>query len=166
MGQVTLKGSPFATSGDLPAVGSEAPDFRLVAADMSDASLATYAGKRKVVSIVPSLDTPVCQTMTRTFNEKASALDNTVVLVVSADLPFAMKRFCESADIEGVHPLSMMRGKNFAKDYGILITEGPLEGVTGRAVVVIDENDKIVHSQLVTEIADEPDYDAVLASLG
>ena len=166
MAQVTLKGNPVTTSGDLPAVGSQAPDFRLVGADLGDLTLATYAGKRKILNIVPSLDTPTCQVSTRAFNERASALDNTVVLVVSADLPFAQGRFCAGEGLSDVVTAAMMRGRDFAKSYGVLITDGPLEGVTCRAVVVLDENDKVVHTQLVGEIADEPDYDAAIAALG
>ncbi len=165
MARITLKGNPFATNGELPAVGSQAPDFRLVDGDLNDVTLAAYQGKRKVLSIVPSLDTPTCATSTRKFNEKAAGKRNTVVLVISADLPFAQKRFCSSEGIDNVVPLSMMRGKNFAKDYGTLITGGPLEGVSARAVLTLDEDGKVLHSQLVGEIADEPDYDAALAAL-
>ena len=165
MANVTLKGNPIHTNGELPAVGSQAPDFRLVGGDLGDVSLATYAGKRKVLSIVPSLDTPTCATSTRKFNEKAASLDNTVVLVVSADLPFAQGRFCTTEGLDNVVPLSLMRSKHFAKDYGILISDGPLEGVTGRAVVVIDESDKVVYTQLVGEIGEEPDYDKVIEAL-
>ncbi|MDH3628176.1 MAG: thiol peroxidase [Acidobacteriota bacterium] len=166
MAHITLKGNPFNTNGDLPTVGSKAPDFVLVDGDLQDVSLANFAGKKKVLSIMPSLDTPVCQVMTRTFNEKAGGREDTVVLLVTADLPFAQGRFCGSEGLDDVKPLSLMRGKKFAKDYGMLITDGPLAGATGRAVVVLDENDVVVHAQLVEEIAAEPDYDAVLASLG
>jgi thiol peroxidase len=165
MATVTLKGNPFKISGELPHVGQKAPDFRLTGADMQDVGLAAYKGKRKVLSIVPSLDTPVCATQTRKFNEKAGALPNTVVLTVSADLPFAQKRFCAAEGIANVVTLSMMRGKNFAKDYGVLITEGPLEGIAARAIVVVDENDKVAYTELVPEIAQEPNYDAALAAL-
>jgi thiol peroxidase len=166
MAKITLQGNPIETNGDLPAVGSTAPDFRLADKELNDVSLSTWEGKRKVISIVPSLDTGVCATSTRVFNEKAASLDNTVVLVVSADLPFAQSRFCAAEGIEGVTALSMMRSRNFAKDYGMLITSGPLTGVAGRAVVVLDENNEVIHSQLVPEIAQEPDYDAVLSALG
>jgi len=166
MAQVTLKGNPVTTSGELPAVGSQAPDFRLVGVDLADLTLATFAGKRKVLNIVPSLDTPTCQASTRAFNERADALDNTVVLVVSADLPFAQGRFCAGEGLSDVVTAAMMRGRDFAESYGVLITDGPLEGVTARAVVVVDENDKVAHTQLVGEIADEPDYDAAIAALG
>ena len=165
MARITLKGDPFQTTGDLPSVGDQAPDFSLVNAEMQNVNLATYAGKRKVLSVVPSLDTPVCATSTRKFNEKAAAKENTVVLVISADLPFAQKRFCTTEGIEDVVTLSMMRSRAFAKDYGTLIVDGPLEGISARAVVTLDENDKIVYAQLVEEIADEPDYDAALAAL-
>ena len=166
MAQITLKGNPFNTSGSLPAVGADAPNFRLVDGDLGDVSLASYAGKRKVINIVPSLNTPVCQTQARTFNQKAAALDNTVVLVVSSDLPFAQKEFCSTNGLSDVHPLSLMRSRAFAEEYGVLITDGPLEGITARAVVVVDEADKVVYTELVPEIADEPDYDAALKALG
>ena len=165
MGKVTLKGNPVSTSGDLPGVGAAAPDFRLVTKDLSDVSLASYAGKKKLLNILPSLDTPTCQTSTRKFNELAAGNSNAVVLVVSADLPFAMGRFCSTEGLDNVEPLSMMRGREFGDSYGVMITDGPLEGVTARAVVVVDESDKVVYTQLVSEIADEPDYDAALAAL-
>jgi thioredoxin-dependent peroxiredoxin len=165
MANITLKGNKITTSGELPKVGSQAPDFRLVDAALKDLSLAEFAGKRKVLNIVPSLDTSVCATSTRKFNEKAAALKDTVVLVISADLPFAMKRFCETEGIKNVIPLSLMRSRNFAKDYGVLIQDGPLEGITARAVVVLDKNNKVLHTQLVPEIATEPDYEKALAAL-
>lgn len=165
MATVTLKGTPFNLSGKLPAVGAKAPDFRLADGALNDVTLAEFKGKKKVISIVPSLDTPVCATSARKFNQKAAGREGVVVLVVSADLPFAQKRFCEAEGLEGVTPLSMVRSKNFAKDYGVLLTEGPLEGLTARAIVVADENDTIVHTELVPEIAEEPDYDAALASI-
>lgn len=165
MARITLKGQPFETNGQLPAVGQEAPGFRLVGSDMGDVTLDTYAGKRLILSIVPSLDTPVCATSARKFNEKAAKKDNVAVLVISADLPFAQGRFCTTEKIDNVIPLSMMRSKNFAKDYGVLITNGPLEGISARAVLTLDAGHKIVHAQLVDEIAEEPDYDAALAAL-
>jgi thiol peroxidase len=164
MATVTLKGNPIHTSGELPAKGARAPDFKLVAADLKDASLATFAGKRKVLNIVPSLDTAVCATSTRRFNQAAGALANTVVLVVSADLPFAAKRFCTTEGLENVVTLSMMRSKDFAKDWGVLLQDGPLAGLCARAVVVLDEKDQVVHAELVPEIAQEPDYEAALAA--
>jgi thiol peroxidase len=165
MAQVTLKGSPVRTAGELPAVGRRAPDFRLVDADLEDVSLATYRGKKKILNIVPSLDTSVCAQSARRFNEKAGHKANTVVLIVSADLPFAQKRFCTAEGLANVIPLSMMRSRDFARDYGTLITSGPLEGVSARAVIALDERDEIVHAELVSEIAAEPDYDAALAAL-
>lgn len=166
MANITLKGTPFHTNGDLPKVGAPAPDFSLVDKALNDVSLATYAGKKKVLNIVPSLDTPTCATSTRKFNAEAGKLSDTVVLVVSADLPFAMTRFCETEGLANVHTLSLMRSKDFATDYGVMIENGPLKGLTARAVVVIDQNDKVIHTQLVGEIADEPDYAAALAALG
>jgi thiol peroxidase len=165
MATVTLQGNQIHTSGELPAVGASAPDFHLVDGKLNDVSLANYAGKKKLLNIVPSLDTPTCATSTRKFNERAGDRKDAVVLVISADLPFAQGRFCGAEGIDNVIPLSMMRSRNFAKDYGVLITDGPLAGITARAVVVMDENDKVVYTQLVPEIADEPDYDAALAAL-
>jgi thiol peroxidase len=165
MARITLKGTPFETSGELPAIGRQAPDFRLVDGDLKDVTLASYAGRRKLLNIVPSLDTAVCATSARKFNEQAGRRKNAVVLVISADLPFAQKRFCATEGLQSVVPLSMMRSRNFAKDYGTLITGGPLEGISARAVVVLDESDRVVHAQLVREIAEEPDYAAALASL-
>ena len=165
MARVTLKGNPVETYGELPEVGRQAPDFRLVDVDLNDVTLESYAGKRKVLNIVPSLDTPTCAVSTRKFNEKAAAKTDTVVLVISADLPFAQKRFCTTEGIDNVIALSMMRSRNFAKDYGTLITDGPLAGVSTRAVLTLDTNNVVLHAQLVGEIADEPDYDAALAAL-
>lgn len=165
MATVTLAGNPIEVSGKFPQAGDRAPDFSLVAGDLSNASLKTYAGKRKLLNIVPSLDTPVCATSTRRFNEEASKLANTVVLVISADLPFAAGRFCATEGLKNVAHLSTMRGREFMKSYGVEITSGPLAGVTARAVVVLDENDKVVYSQLVGEIKTEPDYAAALKAL-
>ncbi len=164
MAQVTLKGNPIHTNGDLPAVGAKAPDFKLTSGELKDLTLADFKGKRKILNIVPSLDTPVCATSTRKFNESAGKLPNTVVLVVSADLPFASGRFCTTEGLKNVTTLSLMRDKNFAKDYGVLIQDGPLAGICARAVVVLDENDKVVYRQLVPEIKQEPDYDKALAA--
>jgi thiol peroxidase len=165
MANITHKGNPIHTSGELPKVGGKAPDFKLTAGDLKDVSLADFKGKKKVLNIVPSLDTPVCATSTRKFNESAGKLPNVAVLVVSADLPFAAKRFCSTEGLANVTPLSLMRSKKFAEDYGILITDGLLAGVTGRAVVVVDENDTVSYTQLVPEIGQEPDYDKALAAL-
>lgn len=166
MATVTLQGNPFNTNGDLPAVGSAAPDFNLVTKDLADVSLKTYAGKKKLISIVPSLDTGVCATSTKVFNERLGGRSDVVVLVVSADLPFAQGRFCGAEGIDNAVTLSMMRSRNFAKDYGILMVDGPLAGITGRAVVVLDAGDKVVYTQLVPEITTEPDYDAAIKALG
>ncbi len=165
MATVTLQGNQLNTNGDLPAVGSAAPDFILVDGQLNNVSLGDYAGKKKLLNIVPSLDTPTCATSTRKFNDHAKAHGDVVMLVVSADLPFAQGRFCGAEGIDNVVPLSMMRSRHFAKDYGVLITDGPLAGITARAVVVLDEDNRILYNQLVPEIADEPDYEAALAAL-
>jgi thiol peroxidase len=165
MAQTALQGNPVNLAGDLPAVGSPAPDFKLVDKDLADKSLADFAGKTKLLNIVPSLDTPVCATSTKRFNEAMAGKDNAVVLVISADLPFAMGRFCGAEGIENVVALSMMRSRNFAKDYGVLIEDGPLAGITARAVVVIDADDRVLYTQLVPDITQEPDYDTALAQL-
>ncbi len=165
MATVTLKGNPINTCGDLPAVGTPAPDFRLVTADLNDVTLADFAGKKKLLNIVPSLDTSVCALSTRKFDEHAKAHPDTVILVVSADLPFAQKRFCGNEGLSNVATLSMMRSRKFAKDYGVLLEDGPLAGLTARAVVVLDANDTVRHTELVPEIAQEPDYEAALAAL-
>lgn len=165
MAEITLKGRPHQTVGKLPAVGAPAPGFHLVDGDLNDVGLEVFEGKRKILTINPSFDTSVCATAARKFNERAAALENTVVLAISADLPFAQKRFCTAEGLEHVIPLSMMRSKNFAKDYGVLIQDGPLAGVTARAIVVVDENDKVVHTELVEEITEEPDYTAALNSI-
>lgn len=163
MASITLKGNPVNTKGDLPAVGSAAPDFKLTRTDLSDVSLETFAGKKKILSIFPSVDTPVCATSVRTFNEKASSA-GAVVLNISADLPFALKRFCGAEGVENCETLSAFRS-SFGDDYGIVMTDSPLAGLCGRAVVVLDENDKVVYTELVPEIAQEPDYDAALAAV-
>ena len=165
MATVTLKGNPINTNGELPAVGATAPDFKLVAADLKDLSLADFAGKKKLLNIVPSLDTAVCALSTRTFNAHAKAHPDTVILVISADLPFAQKRFCGNEGLENVVTLSMMRSRKFAKDYGVLLENGPLAGLTARAVLVLDEQNVVRHAELVPEIAQEPDYAAALAVL-
>lgn len=165
MAKITLDGLPCETSGELSAVGTKAPGFRLTGAALEDRSLADFHGKRKVLCIVPSVETGVCAAQARTFNRRAGSLPNTVVLVVSADLPFAQNRFCATEGLENVVTLSMMRSRRFAKDYGVLITSGPFEGLAGRAVLVLDESDTVVHAQLVPEIGREPDYDAALAAL-
>jgi thioredoxin-dependent peroxiredoxin len=165
MTTVTLQGNPFKVDGSLPAAGSTAPALTLTNGELADVTLANYAGKRKVLNIVPSLDTPTCATSTRKFNEKAASLNNAVVLVVSADLPFAAGRFCSVEGLKNVAHLSTFRHPEFMKAWGVAMAEGPLLGLTARAVVVLDENNKVLHSQLVAEIADEPDYDAALKVL-
>jgi thioredoxin-dependent peroxiredoxin len=165
MATVTLGGNPVTVNGTFPKKGDSAPDFSLTGNDLKEVSLKDYAGKRKVLNIVPSLDTPVCQTSTRTFNQKASALNNTVVLVVSADLPFAAKRFCTTEGLNNVVSLSTFRSRDFHSKYGVDIADGPLKGLAARGVVVLDENNKVLHSELVPEIKEEPKYDAALAVL-
>lgn len=165
MSSVTLGGNPINVAGNFPKSGDAAADFSLTGKDLKEVSLKDFAGKRKVLNIVPSLDTPTCQTSTRKFNEKAGSLANTVVLVISGDLPFAMKRFCEAEGLNNVVTLSSFRGRDFHAKYGVDITDGPLKALTARAVVVIDENNKVKYSQLVPEIKNEPDYDAALAAL-
>jgi thiol peroxidase len=162
---VTLAGNPIKVEGTFPKVGDKAPDFSLVDRDLKDVTLTNFAGKKNVLNIVPSLDTPVCAMSTRKFNERASNMDNTVVLIIAADLPFAMSRFCDVEGLDKVVTLSTMRGSRFMKDYGVAITDSPLAGITARAVIVLDENDKVIHSELVPEIKDEPNYDAALAAL-
>ncbi|MCD0494776.1 thiol peroxidase [Chromobacterium violaceum] len=165
MPTVTLRGNPVDVAGKLPAKGEQAPALQLTGADLAEVSLASYAGKRKILNIFPSVDTPTCATSVRKFNEKAAALADTVVLCVSADLPFAQKRFCGAEGIENVVTLSTFRNGSFAEAYGVKLASGPLAGLTARAVVVLDADDKVLHSQLVGEIADEPDYAAALAAL-
>jgi len=165
MTQITLGGNPIHTEEDLPAVGSSAPDFSLTAANLSSISKADLAGKRVVLNIFPSVDTPVCATSVRKFNEAASSLDNTVVLCVSADLPFAQSRFCGAEGLSNVQTGSTFRD-GFGTAYGVEIAEGAFSGLLARAVVVLNESGTVVHSQMVAEIAQEPDYDAAIASLG
>ena len=165
MATVTLDGNPCNTNGELPAVGSAAPDFHLVDGKLSDVRLGDFGGKKILMNIVPSLDTPTCAISTKKFNDHAKGRDDVVVLVISADLPFAQGRFCGAEELEDVTPLSLMRSRGFAKEYGVLITDGPLAGITARAVVVLDAAHKVIYTQLVPEIADEPDYEAALAVL-
>jgi thioredoxin-dependent peroxiredoxin len=165
MSNVTFKGQPIRVDGQFPAVGSKGPAFTLVGADLSDVTLSSYAGKRKVLNIFPSVDTSVCATSVRRFNELSSQLENTVVLCISADLPFAQARFCGAEGLDKVSNLSLMRGHQFLNDYGVAIASGPLGGLAARAVVVLDEHDKVIHAELVDEIAHEPNYDVALAAL-
>jgi len=165
MTTVTLGGNPVTVAGKFPSVGENAPDFSLTTKELSDVNLAVYAGKRKVLNIVPSLDTPTCATSTRKFNEKAGSLPNTVVLVIAADLPFAMSRFCSTEGLNNVVTLSTFRGQAFHKNYGVDMTDSVLRGLTARAVMVLDEQNKVLHSELVSEIKEEPNYDAALKVL-
>lgn len=165
MAKITLQGNEIHTNGNLPEVGSTAPDFVLVNKDLENVSLSSFPGKKKLISIVPSLDTPVCATSTKKFNDYAKDHEDTVILVVAADLPFAMSRFCGAEGVENVIPLSVMRSKDFSSDYGVLIEDGPLAGITARALMVLDQDNSVVHTELVSEIADEPDYDAAIQAL-
>jgi len=165
MAQITLKGVPINTIGNLPKVGSKAPAFTLVKDDLSIKSLADYKGQKLVLNIFPSLDTGTCAASVRRFNAEASKLENTVVLCISKDLPFAQARFCGAEGLKDVHNLSDFRGGQFGKDYGIEIIDGPLAGLESRAVVVLDEEGTVIYTQQVGEIVDEPDYEAALAAL-
>lgn len=162
---VHFQGNPVSVAGQLPQAGEKAKAFTLVAKNLADVSLSEYAGKRKVLNIFPSIDTGVCAASVRKFNQLAGEMENAVVLCISADLPFAQSRFCGSDGLSNVVTLSTLRGGNFKDDYGVAIADGPLQGLTARAVVVLDENDTVVYSQLVNEITTEPDYDAALAAL-
>ncbi len=164
MAKVTLKGNPFNTNSDLPAVGSKAPAFKLVQTNLSDLSSTDLSGKRVVLNIFPSVDTPTCATSVRTFNEKASSLDNTVVVCASQDLPFALARFCGAEGLDKVIPASAFRS-SFAADYGVKMVDGPLTGLCARAVVVLGTDGKVLHTELVSEVAHEPNYEAALKAL-
>ena len=164
MATTALKGTPVQTNSDLPATGSAAPDFLLVGVDLSESTLGSFEGKKKILTINPSYDTPVCQAAARTFNQRAANLDNVVVLVISPDLPFAQNRFCTAEGLEGVVPLSTFRG-SFLQDYGVEMVDGAMKGLAARAIVVLDENNKVVHTELVADIVKEPDYDAAVAAV-
>lgn len=165
MADITLKGNACHTSGDLPAAGSAAPSFTLVGGDLGEITLESLKGKKVVLNIVPSFDTGTCATSVKTFNAKIGDMGDAVVVNVSKDLPFAQKRFCEAESVEHVTNLSAFRCQKFAEDYGVGIVDGPLQGLLTRAVVVVDADGKVAYSQLVTEIVDEPDYDAAIAAL-
>lgn len=162
---VTLAGNPIEVAGNFPKKGEQAPAFLLVGKDLSDVSLASLGGQRKVLNIFPSIDTPTCAMSVRKFNQSANDLPNTVVLCISADLPFAQNRFCGAEGLANVQTLSTMRGREFLEAYGVAIQSGPLAGVAARAVVVLDENNRVLHSELVPEIKQEPDYASALAAL-
>lgn len=166
MATITLKGNEIHTAGDIPVVGGKAPDFHLTNGDLQEVSVADFAGKKKLLNIFPSIDTPVCAISTKKFNDYAREHEDTVMLMISADLPFAQKRFCGDEDLENVQTLSTMRAPVFAKNYGVELVDGPLRGLTARAVVVLDENNTVLYSELVPEIAQEPDYEAALKALG
>jgi thiol peroxidase len=162
---ITFKGNPINTIGTLPSVGSDAPGFTAVKSDLSECSLADLAGKKVILNIFPSIDTGVCAASTRRFNTEAASLDNAVVVCVSADLPFALGRFCGAEGLENVVPVSTFRNPEFGTDYGVKIVDGPLAGLLSRAVVVIDESGKVVYTEQVSEIAQEPNYEAALAAI-
>jgi len=166
MAQITFKGNPIHTAGSLPKVGERAPEFTLTRDDLSDTSLKDFKGKRIVLNIFPSLDTPVCATSVRKFNEQASKLKNTAILCISRDLPFAQKRFCVSEGLNNVINASEYKNTSFSDAFKVTITDGPLAGLFSRAVVVVDEQGKVIHTEQVPEIAQEPDYAKALASLG
>ncbi len=166
MAKITLQGNPFNTVGDLPKVGTKAPDFKLTNSDLGDVSLDAYKGKKVVLNIFPSLDTPVCATSVRKFNAEAEKLDNTVVLCISKDLPFAHKRFCATEGLENVVSLAEMReDAEFSKTYGVGIADGPLAGLMSRAVVVLNEEGNVVYQEQVPEIAQEPNYEEALKAI-
>ena len=165
MANITLKGNPVTTIGELPSIGSMAPDFTLVKTDLSEATLSDFKGKKLVVSITPSLDTGICAIAIKQFNKAAAGLTDTTVLTISADLPFAHKRFCETEGIENVVTLSNYRSPEFGKDYGVLITSGPMKGLLSRSIVILDKTGKVIYNEQVPETAQEPNYDAALNSL-
>ena len=164
MASITLKGTPFLTVGELPSSGTPAPGFALTKTDLSEVRLADLAGRKVILNIFPSVDTPTCATSVRTFNKRAAAAGDTTVLCLSLDLPFALKRFCGAEGIEDVEAVSAFRDPEFGARYGVTIADGPLKGLLSRAVVVVDSDGKVVWSEQVTEIADEPDYDGALAA--
>jgi thioredoxin-dependent peroxiredoxin len=162
MTTVTFKGNPLSIHGELPSVGSQAPDFDLVKGDLSSLKLGDLAGKKVILNIFPSIDTPTCSTSTKKFNEKASEHENVVILCVSVDLPFAQGRFCAAEELDKVIPVSAFRNDDFGKDYGVVIADGPLAGLFSRAIVLIDESGKVIYTEHVSELGDEPNYGAVL----
>ncbi len=165
MAQITLKGNPIQTAGDLPALHSQAPDFLLVTQELQNKTLSDFKGKRKLIATVPSLDTGVCSTMTKHLNDFAKKQPEIAILVVSADLPFAQARFCNQENVKNVSTLSMMRNQQFGKDYGLLIEDGPLAGILARSILVLDEKDQVIYRDLVPEIAQEPDYSKAFDAL-
>jgi thiol peroxidase len=165
MASITLSGKPFHTIGNLPKTGDQTPDFSLIKTDLSETTLADFKGSRLVLNVFPSIDTPTCAASVRAFNQKAAALDNTKVLCVSRDLPFAQARFCGAENLDNVITLSDFDSGNFGRDYGLTIADGPLKGLHSRAIVVVDENGKVIYTEQIGEIADEPNYEKALAVL-
>ena len=165
MAEITLKGNSVNTVGNLPAIGSSAPDFELVGADLSEKTLADFAGKNIILNIFPSLDTGTCAMSVKTFNSKAGELGNTVIVNVSKDLPFAQKRFCEAENVDHVTNLSAFRSHGFGNGYGVEMIDGPLKGLLGRAVVVINSQGEVIYTELVPEIVDQPDYEAAISAV-
>ncbi len=165
MATITLKGNQIETIGELPKISSKAPDFTLVKGDLSEVTLSSYVGKKVVLNIFPSIDTPVCALAVKKFNSEASKQDNTVVLCISADLPFALGRFCGAEGLENVITASTFRDRDFGKDYGVLITTGPLKGLMSRAVIVLDTDGMVKYNEQIPEIAQEPNYSDALAAL-
>ncbi len=165
MAKITFKGNPVNTGGNLPNVGSQAADFSLVKSDLSEVKLSDFKGKNVVLNIFPSIDTGVCAASVRRFNKEASSLNNTTVLCISADLPFAAGRFCGAEGLEDVITLSTFRDHDFAEKYGVLMTDGPLRGLLARSVVIVNGDGKVVYTELVPEIAQEPDYESAINSI-
>ncbi len=165
MAEITFKGNPIRTAGSLPATGTTAPDFVLTDGSLKDVTLADFSGKKKILSIVISLDTGVCVNSAKQFNEKVAALDGVVLINISADLPFAAARICESNNLKNIVTLSSFRSPDFGKDYGVLVEEGPIRGLLARSIVVLDEDNKVLYTQQGPELAEEPDYEAALAAV-
>lgn len=165
MSKILLEGNPINTVGTLPEIGSVAPEFTLVNGGLEDKTLSSYKGKKVILNIFPSIDTPVCATSVRKFNDEASKLENTVVLCISADLPFAHGRFCGAEGIENVETLSIFRDDSFGKAYGNIIVDSPLKGILARSIVIVDEDGKVVYTELVPETTEEPNYEAALKSI-
>ncbi len=162
---ITLRGQAINTNGELPNIGEQAPDFKLQNAKLQDKTLADFTGKKILLNIVPSLDTPVCAKSTKRFNGLAAEHDDVFMLIISADLPFAQGRFCGVEKLKNIQPLSMMHSRKFAKDYGVLLVDGPLSGLTARAVIIIDEQGKVIYTELIGEVSHEPDYDTAMTVL-
>jgi thiol peroxidase len=165
MAQITLQGNPIETTGELPPINSQAPPFTLIKTDLSECSLSDFSGQTVVLNIFPSIDTPVCAASVRRFNAEASGAYNASVLCISADLPFAHKRFCEAEGLDNVIPLSVFRSPEFGKNYGVTITSAPLTGLLSRAIIIVDPSGEVIYTEQVPETVQEPDYDAALAIL-